>query len=523
MSLRSSVWVGVALVSLLATRLHAQAATGDSAWAAGEYYRARLAYQKALEDDPRNAQALFRLGILASWDGLLDSSLTLLARARTAEPRDPEIRLHQAKVLSWAGRYGEAVAQYDSLLAEQPDNQEAALGRARTLSWSGRLTEADDSYATMLARDPSNVEALAGRGQVALWSGDRDAAAPWYERALELDPKHVISLIGMAQVRQGQTRPDEATEYINQALALAPTDRDAQRIATEIRALRRVRLDAVLGWSRDSDENILWWQTVGASYIPYPGLRAFSSVGIAEASDPFRHANRFAVEAGAAYGIRQFTATAAIGLRSLSSDTDEDHLPATWRLYGGYRLSRTANVGAGYAHYAFDETALLISQGLMVDELSGDGSVILRPKLSLSGNAAAAFFDDGNRRLSASATLMQGIANNYSAGLYGRLMGYKQDGFGYFTPDLFYVTEARGTYWRAMGLWNVRLAGGLGIQQAGSDASAQFEYNFEARLARQWGAINEVALLGALSNSALSSTTGAFRYYTALLTARIGL
>jgi hypothetical protein len=125
-----------------------------------------------------------------------------------------------------------------------------------------------------------------------------------------------------------------------------------------------------------------------------------------------------------------------------------------------------------------------------INGLTGDGSVILRPKLSLAGNAAAAFFDDGNRRLSASATLTQAIANNYSAGLYGRLMGYKQDGFGYFTPDLFYVTEARGTYWRTMGWWNIRLAGGLGIQQAGSDASAQFEYNFR----HAWlggGAIND--------------------------------
>lgn len=522
--MRLRLAVGLALGAVLApAHVSAQVATGDSAWAAGEYYRAQVAYETALKDDPGIARALYRLGILASWAGQLDSSLALLARARTIEPRDPEIRLHQAKVLSWAGRYRDAVVKYDSLLAEDPSNRQVALGRARTLSWSGRLDRADDGYATMLARDPSDVEALAGRGQVALWSGDRDRAAEWFEHALELDPGHMLSLLGMAQVRQYQTRPEEATAFINQALAVAPRDRDVLRAAAEIRALRRAQLEAAVGWSRDSDKNILWWQKIGASYVPAAGLRIFGSVGLAEASDPFRNATRFWVEGGGTYGFRRTTVTGAVGLRSLSSDTNEDTILATWRAYIGQRLSRTASAGVGYSRYAFDETALLISEALRVDEIAADGSLVLRPKLTLTGTAAYAFFDDGNRRPSGSLSLMQRIANNYSAGLYGRVMGYTQDGFGYFTPDLFFVAEGRGTYWRTIGSWTTSLAAGLGLQQAGSNGSAQFEYNFEARLARRWGTINEVALVGALSNSQVSSTTGAFRYYTALLTARIGL
>jgi tetratricopeptide (TPR) repeat protein len=516
--------IGLALGATLAPAIgSAQVATGDSAWAAGEYYRAQVAYETALRVDPAIARALYRLGILASWAGQLDSSLTLLARARAIEPRDPEIRLHQAKVLSWAGRYRDAVVKYDSLLAEDPSNQQVALGRARTLSWSGRLDQADAGYATMLARDPSDIEALAGRGQVALWSGDRDRAAEWFQHALELDPGHMLSLLGMAQVRQYQTRPDEATQYINQALAVAPNDRDVLRAAAEIRALRRAQLEAAVGWSRDSDKNILWWQKVGASYVPAAGLRVFGSVGLAEASDPFRNATRLWVEGGGTYGFRRTTVTGAIGLRSLSSDTNDDTILATWRAYVRQQLGRTANAGVGYSRYAFDETALLISEALRVDEIAADGSLVLRPKLTLTGTAAYAFFDDGNRRPSGSLSLMQRIANNYSAGVYGRVMGYTQDGYGYFTPDLFFVAEGRGTYWRTMGSWTTSLAAGLGLQQAGSNGSAQFEYNFEARLARRWGAINEVALVGALSNSQVSSTTGAFRYYTALLTARIGL
>jgi len=45
----------------------------------------------------------------------------------------------------------------------------------------------------------------------------------------------------------------------------------------------------------------------------------------------------------------------------------------------------------------------------------------------------------------------------------------------------------------------------------------------DGRLARKWGLSNEVALFLAWTNSAASSTTGAFRYFTGSLSARIGL
>ena len=511
------------LAAILPGPLSAQAAAGDSAWAAENYPLARIAYERAIKDDSTNVRALYRLGILASWDGLLDSALVLLDRARSIKPGDTDVRIHQATVLAWASRYPESFAVYDALLSEDPANRGAALGRARALSWSGRLGEADSAYGQMIQRDGSDLDALAGRGQVSLWLGDRAAASHWYGVALAQQPTHVPSLVGMAQVRQAEMRPRDATAYADRAVALAPNDRTAQRTAAEIRAMRRARLEIALGWSRDSDKNILWWQTLGTSLVPWAHVRAFGSVGLAEASDPFRTGTRSSMEAGATYDFGRATATAALGLRSLAPDSGSNTLLPTWRVAGGYRVSDKATVGAGYARYAFDETALLISRGLYIDDLSAEGGVTLRPGLALGSGVGLAFLEDGNRRMSAVASLSQDIEDNYVVGLFGRVMGYKQAGFGYFAPDLFFVTEGRGAYKRVMGAWNLRLSTGLGMQQAGSGESVQFEYHFEGRVARQWGVINELALSGGLTNSAVSSTTGAFRYYTALLTARIGL
>jgi len=111
----------------------------------------------------------------------------------------------------------------------------------------------------------------------------------------------------------------------------------------------------------------------------------------------------------------------------------------------------------------------------------------------------------------------------WTAGVYGRLLGYDQAGVGYFSPDRFLTGEGRGSYTYTWPGWEVRAGAGLGIQQTFEGADVQAEWHLDGRLARKWGLSNEVALFLAWTNSAASSTTGAFRYFTGSLSARIGL
>ena len=60
------------------------------------------------------------------------------------------------------------------------------------------------------------------------------------------------------------------------------------------------------------------------------------------------------------------------------------------------------------------------------------------------------------------------------------------------------------------------------MQQTFEDADVQAEWHLDGRRARKWGVSNEVALFLAWTNSAASSTTGAFRCFTGSLSARIG-
>jgi hypothetical protein len=65
--------------------------------------------------------------------------------------------------------------------------------------------------------------------------------------------------------------------------------------------------------------------------------------------------------------------------------------------------------------------------------------------------------------------------------------------------------------------------GGLGVQQVGDGGYGWSEWHAEARISRNWAAINRVEVFGSITNSAVSSTTGVFCYGTLGATVRLGL
>jgi tetratricopeptide (TPR) repeat protein len=513
----------ITCLTIIATPVLGQVAAGDSAWAAGDYDRAKPAYERAIEEEPGAALAWQRLGVLASWAGRLDSALTLIGRARALDPANLELRITEARVLSWNRRYEEAVIQYDSALAQSPDNRDAAFGRAQTLSWSGRLDQAAAGYQALVDRDPTDADATVGLAQCAAWRGDLARADRHYRRALELKPDHPLALVGLGYVRHWQGQNAEAESLADRALKLAPADKDAAQLKIEARTARRPDATVTLGWSRDSDRNQLWWQTVASGAPVRDGLRVFGSAGLAQASDPQLDASRAFAEAGAIASRRNLTLTGALGVKGLRPDGAPDRTLGTWRGSARYGWRPRSSVGLGYARFAFDETAVLIGRDLDVDELSADVAVGIGDRLTAGLNGSAGWLSDGNNRQSVAATLTRRLPAGFTAGLGGRWLAYDQTIPGYFSPDRFLTAEVRGSYYRAMGRYEGWVGAGLGLQQVRTAGSTQSQWHAEARLARKWATIDEVALSGGISNSAVSSTTGAFRYYTASLSLRLGL
>jgi tetratricopeptide (TPR) repeat protein len=515
--------VGLALLALGWEPLPAQQQLADGAWNQGRYDEAQAAYRLILADDPNAVRANLRLGMMLSWREQFDSALGLVARARAAEPADAEMRLIEARILAMAGRHRLAVVQYDSLLQAQPGSREAALGRARVLAWSGRLPEAVASYDSILAQHPDDEEAMLGGAQATAWHGDLQEAERRYRAVTERNPTNIEAVVGLGYVFHWQGRFRAAYRQAQSALAMDSTSRPAGELRQAARLATRSSVETSTAWSNDSDDNTNWSQTVGAAASVADAMRAFGSVSALQAGDPVRDASRVGGEAGMTWTADRFQLTGAVGARALDAQAAGTRTAATYRGRATYRPAPTVGLGLGYSRSPFDETALLIERALDLESLEGSADLALTPWLSASAGGGRTWLSDGNNRSSAIAGLTGTLRRHWSIGAVGRTLSYDRRGAGYFSPDRFSLLEAVGAYSLQSGKWDGRVSGGLGAQQIGAAGDAQSEWHLEARLGRRWGLGNRVELFGLVTNSAVSSTSGAFRYRSAGATVRLGL
>jgi len=509
---------------LLPAAVAAQVADADAAWNQGRYGAAREAYLRALTQDPASVRASYRLGVLAAWDGNLDSALTYLAQARATDPGDPDMRAMQAQVLSWAGRYPQALVQWDSLIALYPARLDGLVGKARTLSWDGREAEADSLYQVVLVRDPTNGDALTGAAQLAYWDGRTAEAIAGYDRALSYRPNDATARVGLAQVYQANGRQLEALAEADSAVSLAPTNREALRARRVIGRAVQAATDVTLGWSEDTDENLMWWQVVSASTPLSNRVRGFGSVGVFEGSStPVISAARGTTEFGATYIQDHWQLTGAFGVQGLWPDAGTSRSVLTARVGASYRIQPSLGVGVSYAHFPFAETAYLIGADLDIDAVDATVDAALGRGLSLSAGGGAGWFSDGNQRTSAVLAVTKQLPQHFFAGGLARMVWFEETVAGYFSPDRFSVVEARGGYSRVGQDWETRVSAGAGVQQIGLGGTWQFEGHLEGRAAWWFSERNRLEAFAGVSNSAYLSATGAYRWGTAGLVLRLGL
>jgi tetratricopeptide (TPR) repeat protein len=437
------------------TPLGAQQKEADEAWNQGRYEEARTGYEQVLRQNPAAARANLRMGIMLSWEGKLDSALTLIARAGAADSADIDVRLAEARVRSWRGD----------------------------------LSTAEQLYRAILAGHPENADALAALGYVYYWEGRETAARKQAEAALAVDPTN----------KAGRD--------------LRRTIEEAHRPATE----------GTANWSNDSDHNTGFGQTLSASASPAGGVGIFGSVSALETSDPILDASRVGGEAGVSVALRRFQFTGAAGARRLFPEVADPRTAATYRARLGYRPVPGFGMSVGYSRLPFDEIASIIERDLDLELLEGGFDARPFAGFSIFATGSGLWLSDGNRRTGVLAGLTQKLHRRFSVGVFGRTLSYEAKGVGYFSPDRFSVLEATASYVIETTAWNGSLGGGLGAQQVGKGGAAQSEWHLEGRLGRRWGGGNRVEAFGLVTNSAVSSTSGAFRYRSAGLTVRLVL
>lgn len=198
--------------------------------------RARALFEKALELDPNNVDALAALSQYNSLAIALaftaDGGDTSFAEAEQAAIRALELAPNHAvahlafgQVCSFTDRVPQALASYKRSLALDRNYAHAYAGFAAANMYGGQAQEAEQHILQAFRLSPHDHQGhlwclIAGTAR--LFVEDDAGAEAWFRRGIDINRAYPIQLLYLAAALVGMGRMDEAQAAAREALALNP-------------------------------------------------------------------------------------------------------------------------------------------------------------------------------------------------------------------------------------------------------------------------------------------------------------
>ena len=236
----ASVGVSLWSASLWSERLSQTAATqarlyetqGEIALREGETRRAFFLFKRAVERDPRCAEAQFQLATLYYRVGLTDETLHRLQEVTRLAPENAVYwNALGAAMQSKMEKFAEAEDALRRAVTLQPENAVYIRDLADLQAKRKKPREAEENYRKALAADPENREAQFGLGRLLVESNQTLAHLTEAEDLLEnvaaADPSHAGAMFDLGRLALRQNRPADAVRWLEAAVALSPRNQYA--------------------------------------------------------------------------------------------------------------------------------------------------------------------------------------------------------------------------------------------------------------------------------------------------------
>jgi len=186
--------------------------------------RALETFQKAIEIDPHQADALWWSGILYSRRGDAVNAYRMNKAAFDAKPNESfYLRNLHLVLVDKLGDYQQAIAILEGVVAVRPDDVTALerLGHVYGFIDYGR---AANIFRRVLQLDPNNAYAHARLGYNLGHLGQVEAAIASYRKALELEPYKVENRASLAHLYFHEYRNQEAAQEYEVAIRMGERD-----------------------------------------------------------------------------------------------------------------------------------------------------------------------------------------------------------------------------------------------------------------------------------------------------------
>jgi tetratricopeptide (TPR) repeat protein len=183
---------------------------------------AEILYRQVLAADPRHADSLHLLGLIAYQLQRHEIAVELIRQAIGVDPRQALYWFNFAVALRDLGRFDEAAKSYREAIVLKPDYTEAHSNLGGLFKDQGKLEDAAACYRRVVALRPDCADSLNDLGAILQELEQLEQAADCYRRILDKQPGHAVARNNLAIALLGQGRANEAMEEYRAACVAAP-------------------------------------------------------------------------------------------------------------------------------------------------------------------------------------------------------------------------------------------------------------------------------------------------------------
>jgi tetratricopeptide (TPR) repeat protein len=175
---------------------------GNKCMFEGAYSDAISIYQKLLQRNPRDPDALNNLGAALVKIGLYAEAEEHFREATRLHPDFASAHSNLGEVLRIQGQFQDAENWLRRAVKLNPKHTDARNNLGLTFVFLGRLGDATNQFKKSLKLAPQNAGALFGMGHVAAIEGRFDEAKAMFNRALHANPRMASAWASMAGLRK---------------------------------------------------------------------------------------------------------------------------------------------------------------------------------------------------------------------------------------------------------------------------------------------------------------------------------
>ncbi|MBI3839168.1 MAG: tetratricopeptide repeat protein [Planctomycetia bacterium] len=188
----------------------------------GNLQQAEQNYRQVLQADPRHADAMHSLGLLAYQVGKHQAAIQLISSAIRVNGSQAAYHADLAEVYRGLGQLDDAARSYRQALRIMPDYAEAHHNLGTVFRAQGKLAEAADCHREALRIKPDLIESQVALGFALRSAGQIADATACFETAVQARPDSALAHCALGFNLQEQGKLDAAVVQYRFAIQFAP-------------------------------------------------------------------------------------------------------------------------------------------------------------------------------------------------------------------------------------------------------------------------------------------------------------